>query len=66
MPVPTEAEWGDYQGDPDQTCAHKLFAGRTNQEMLQHFRRNVIERTDELDGCRNLRSAPTFLDFGIS
>ena len=48
MPVPTEAEWGDYQADLDQQYARKLFAGRTNQEMLPHFRRNVIERTDEL------------------
>jgi hypothetical protein len=48
MPVPTEAEWGDYRADLDQSYAHKLFAGRTNQEMLPHFRRNVIERTDEL------------------
>lgn len=48
MPVPTEADWGDYQADLDQDYAHKLFAGRTNEEMLPHFRRNVIERTDEL------------------
>ena len=48
MPVPTEAEWGDYETDLDRNYAHKLFAGRTNQEMLPHFRRNVIERTDEL------------------
>ena len=48
MPVPTEAEWGDYQADPDQTYAYKLFGGRTNQEMLPLFRRSVIERTDEL------------------
>jgi hypothetical protein len=48
MPVPTEAEWGNYEADLDQKYAHKLFAGHTNQEMLPHFRRNVIERTDEL------------------
>ncbi len=48
MAVPTEAEWGEYQADLDQKYAHDLFAGRTNQEMLPHFRRNVIERTDEL------------------
>jgi|ERR1700722_734739 len=48
MTVPTEAEWGNYQADLDQASAHKLFAGRTNQEMLPHFRSNVIERTDEL------------------
>jgi hypothetical protein len=48
MTVPTEAQWGDYQDDLDQSYAHKLFAGRTNEEMLPHFRKNVIERTDEL------------------
>jgi hypothetical protein len=48
MTVPTEAEWGNYQADLDQACAHKLFAGRSNQEMLPHFRSNVIQRTDEL------------------
>ena len=48
MSVPTEAEWGDYEVDLDQKYAHKMFAGRTNQEMLPYFRRNVIERTDEL------------------
>lgn len=31
MPVPTEAEWGDYEADLDQKYAHKMFAGRTNQ-----------------------------------
>jgi hypothetical protein len=48
MPVPTEADWGDYQADLDQSSAHELFAGRTNQEMLPYFRRNVIERASEL------------------
>jgi hypothetical protein len=48
MDVPTEAEWGDYQNDLDQKHAHDLFVGHTNEEMLPHFRRNVIERTDEL------------------
>lgn len=48
MPVPTEADWGDYQTDLDQAYAHKLYAGRTNLEMLPHFRGNVIERTSEL------------------
>ncbi len=48
MSVPTEADWGDYQSDLDQNYAHKIFAGRTNQEMLPRFRNNVIEATDEL------------------
>ena len=48
MPVPTEADWGDYQADLDQSSAHELFAGRSNQEMIPYFHRNVIERADEL------------------
>lgn len=49
MSVPREGDWGDhYQADLDQDYAHKLFAGRTNQEMLPHFHSNVIERTSEL------------------
>ena len=48
MTVPTESEWGNYQADLDQAHAHEVFAGHTNSEMLPHFRRNVIERTDEL------------------
>jgi hypothetical protein len=48
MRLPTEAEWGNYQADLDQSYAHKMFGGRTNQEMIPHFQRNVVERTDEL------------------
>jgi hypothetical protein len=48
MSVPTEEEWGDYQADLDQEYAHDLFAGHTNEEMLPHFYRNVIERASEL------------------
>jgi hypothetical protein len=48
MSVPTQAEWGNYQADLDQAHAYAVFGGRTNQEMLPFFRRNVIERTDEL------------------
>jgi hypothetical protein len=46
--VPREVEWGNYRADPDQAHAYTLFGGRTNQEMLLFFRRNVIQRTDEL------------------
>ena len=46
--VPTETEWGNYQADLDQAHAHKVFAGRTNAEMLPYFRRNVLGSTDEL------------------
>jgi hypothetical protein len=46
--VPTEKDWGNYQSDLDQEYAHRLFSGRTNAEMQPYFRRNPIERTDEL------------------
>jgi hypothetical protein len=42
MVVPTEADGGEYRTDLDQNYAHELFAGHTNQEMVQHFRENVI------------------------
>jgi hypothetical protein len=48
MRVPTDADWGDYQVDSDQESAYKMFGGHSNQEMIAHFNRNVIERTDEL------------------
>jgi hypothetical protein len=48
LPVPTEADWGDYRADLDQASAHDRFAGRTNEEMLPHFSEHVIERTGEL------------------
>lgn len=35
--VPTEAEWGDYLADLDQEYAHKMFAGRTNQEISKFY-----------------------------
>ena len=48
LSVPTEEDWGDYKSDLDQKHAHRVFAGRTNQETQPFFRRNPIERTDEL------------------
>jgi hypothetical protein len=48
MPIPTEADWGNYQAEPDQKYAHEMFAGHTNEEMQPHFYRNVIDRADEL------------------
>lgn len=46
--MPTEEDWGDYTSDLDQNHAHSVFARRTNEEMQPFFRRNPIERTDEL------------------
>jgi hypothetical protein len=46
--VPTESDWGNYHDDLDQEYSHRVFAGRTNEEMQSRFRNNVIETTDEL------------------
>lgn len=48
MGVPTEKDWGDYHSDLDQEYAHRVFGGRTNEEMQPHFRANVIERAGDL------------------
>jgi hypothetical protein len=46
--VPKEEDWGNYKSDLDQEYAHRVFAGRTNQEVQPFFRDNPIESTDEL------------------
>ena len=46
--MPSEEDWGNYKSDLDQKHAYSIFAGRTNAEMQPFFRRNPIERTDEL------------------
>lgn len=48
MPIPSEEEWGGYKADLDTEYAHRLFAGKTNDDMQTAFEENVIERTDEL------------------
>jgi hypothetical protein len=62
--LPTESDWGDYQDDLDTKYAHDLFAGRTNEEMQVHFRRNPIERTDEFE--MDAASAVSLLRPGVS
>ncbi len=46
--VPTEEDWGSYVDDLDSMYAHKIFFGKTNQEMQPAFQEAVIERVDEL------------------
>jgi len=48
LSVPSEEDWGNYKADLDQKHAYSVFAGRTNAEVQPFFRRNPIERTDEL------------------
>jgi hypothetical protein len=46
--VPSEEDWGNYKDNPDSLYAYRLFFGKTNQDMQESFRINVIERVDEL------------------
>lgn len=48
LPIPTEADWGDYGSDLDQEWAHGKFAGKSNDEMQQYFREIPIEAASDL------------------
>ncbi len=46
--IPTEKEWFGYQNDIDARYAHKIFYGKSNEEMQSALRDNVLERVDEI------------------
>jgi hypothetical protein len=46
--IPSEKDWGNYKADLDQEDAHKVFSGKTLEEVIPDFERSVIERTAEL------------------
>jgi hypothetical protein len=46
--VPSEIEWDNYKNNPDSLYAYNVFSGKTNQEMQESFKINVLERVDEL------------------
>ena len=48
IPIPTEDDWENYQDDLDAKYAHKIFFGKTNNEVQEDFKRSVIERASEL------------------
>lgn len=48
LPIPTEADWGNYENDLDREWAHRLYAGRSNEEVQVHFRNNPIEAASDL------------------
>ena len=48
LSIPTEPDWGDYRSDLDQEWAHRKFAGKSNDEMQQHFREIPIEAASDL------------------
>jgi len=48
MNIPTEEEWETYWDDLDSEYAHKIFAGKSNDEVQEDFRRSAIERASEL------------------
>ncbi|HET9364987.1 MAG TPA: hypothetical protein VFP71_08290, partial [Candidatus Angelobacter sp.] len=44
----TEADWENYKDDLDTKYSHRVFSGRTNEEMQPRFFNNPIQTTDEL------------------
>jgi hypothetical protein len=48
LTIPSEEDWGDYKSDLDQKYAHEIFFGKSLEETIPDFERNVIERVDEL------------------
>ena len=46
--IPTEKDWGNYKSDLDIFHAYKIFAGKTNSEAVNEFKKNVINRCDDL------------------
>jgi hypothetical protein len=48
MNIPSESDWENYQDDLDAEYAHRIFAGKTNDQVQLDFYRCVIERASEL------------------
>ncbi len=48
MQIPTEEQWEDYLEDLDTEYSHRVFAGKSNDEMQIAFEENVLERTSDL------------------
>lgn len=48
MQIPSEKDWAGYERDIDARYAHKIFFGKSNEQMQSAFRDNVIEKTDEI------------------
>ncbi len=46
--VPSKKEWKGYEKDIDASYAFKLFYGKTNAEVQDLLRKNVIESVDEI------------------
>jgi hypothetical protein len=47
MQIPTEEQWGDYKDELDEEYAHRMFAGKSNDEMQVAFEENVLARTED-------------------
>jgi len=45
--IPTEEDWGDYTSDLDWDYAHRIFAGKANDEVQADFKRNAMGRAEE-------------------
>lgn len=48
LQVPSEEEWGNYKEDLDRKYAHKMFSGKSHEQVISRFEDNIIEAVDEL------------------
>lgn len=46
--IPTEEDWGAYNNNLDSKYAYKMFFGKSNQEMQESFKENVLARVEDL------------------
>jgi hypothetical protein len=46
--VPTDSDWGDFQGDFDIAFAYQHFSGKSNAEIQTEFKKNILERCSDI------------------
>ena len=46
--VPSKVDWGNVESDRDIKYAFQFFFGKTNEEMINEFKKNVTMRTSDL------------------
>lgn len=42
--IPTNEDWGDFEGNLDVAHAYRFFSGRDNKEVQEEFKKNVLMR----------------------
>lgn len=46
--IPSEKDWAGCDKEPESRYAYRIFLGKTNEEMQESFRENVLERVEDL------------------